>query len=308
MVDIKETAGAATKDLIMKNNNNERRPKLGRKGRRKRKRIAEIEAAAVVAAIGENSLPEQSAATIIPKDRDYQWPAVRELCTLNDTDKKSLIAQLGYYPGNALSVAARANEAFPETIFKDDTSPLVLKLYPLVLRDESDGTKTRRKRKHQEDNKASSGMGEDKVSNKDYLVEPFPTIFWVTDPRLRALISKIEIENRGSQYEKKLKNDTEALESMKQAHLAYGKERLSLIASQDREYIEKRGWESALDISRGVAGIRNYSAVKCLHAHAAHFWSGCQENLVGQWVAEEVVSLLQEGDDSAKQSSPCTDK
>jgi hypothetical protein len=97
------------------------------------------------------------------------------------------------------------------------------------------------------------------------------------------------------------------LESMKKAHLAYGKERFSMITSQDREYLAKRRWDSALDMSRGVAGIRNHSAIKCLHAHTAHFWSGCQENVVGQWVADEVLSLLQDGG-SVTKSSPCTDK
>lgn len=295
------------------NNNEKKRTRLGRKGRRKRKRIAEIQAAAEAAqaaqaaqAHGEMTVPEQSSTTILPTDRDSQWPAVRELCSLDDDDKHSLIAQLGYYPGNAVSVAARTNAAFPETIFKEDSTPLVLKLYPLVLRDESDGTKTRRKRKGQDD-KASDD--DEDPSKKNHLVEPFPTIFWMTHPRLRALISKIEIENRGSQYEKRLQEDTKALESMKQAHLAYGNERFSMITSQDREYIEKRGWNSALDIPRGVAGIRNHSAIKCLHAHAAHFWSGCQENVVGRWVAEEVLAMLQDGNyDSVKGTSPRADK
>ena len=280
----------------------ERKRKLGRKGRRRRKRIAEIKAAAAVAAhqeasdetTGNNLLPQQSAATILPQDRDHQWPAVGELCSLEDSDKKSLIAQLGYYPGNALSVVARANQAFPGTIFKDDTGPLVLKLYPLVIRDESDGTSSRRKRKLEEDKTLSGKVEEAESSKKNHLVEPFPTIFWVTHPRLRALISKIEIENRGIQYEKRLQQDTKELQSMKQAHLAYGNERFSMITAQDRVYIEKRRWNSALDSSRGVAGIRNYAAIKCLHAHAAHFWSGCQENVVGKWVSEEVMSLLQE--------------
>jgi hypothetical protein len=314
--DTKQAQGAATNkndddpDDSNINMKTEKKRRLGRKGRRKQRRIAEIEAAAAAAAQANGKMTDQSPATttIIPQDRDHQWPAVRELCSLEDADKQSLVAQLGYYPGNAVAVAARANEAFPATIFKDDSTPLVLKLYPLVLRDESDSTKGRRKRKRQQqDNKASSEKGgdgddddDDEASKKKHLVEPFPTMFWVTHPRLRALISKIEIENRGSQYEKILQNDAKALESMKKAHLAYGTERLSMITSQDREYLAKRRWESAVDISRGVAGIRNYSAIKCLHAHAAHFWSGCQDNVVGQWVAEEVLSLLQGGDSGAK--------
>ena len=45
-----------------------------------------------------------------------------------------------------------------------------------------------------------------------------------------------------------------------------------------------------LHTSGVVAGIRNHGAVKCLHAHAAHFWSGCKDNVV----SEEVTALLNE--------------
>ena len=61
------------------------RKKLGRKGRRKRKRLAEIEAAL---AAQTSKATSTSASVVIPKDRDYQWPAVRELCNLDDDDKR----------------------------------------------------------------------------------------------------------------------------------------------------------------------------------------------------------------------------
>lgn len=282
---------------------------LGRKGRRKLKKMLEIEAVLAAAEEGENNQSSSLDKSFLPSDRDYQWPAVKGLCSLDETDKLALIGQLGYFPGNALSVAARANEAFPD-LLKDDTTPLVLKLYPLVLRDESDSTKSRRKRKRQSDD--DDGAGDDNTNNskeqKTPLVEPFPTMFWVTHPRLRALISKIELENRGSQYEILLKEDTKALESMKQAHLAYGKERYSMITAEDRDFISKRRWDSALDTSRGVAGMRNQAGVKCLHAHAAHYWSGCKENIIGQWVAEEVSKLLLDSDEKKKTSSSDADK
>jgi hypothetical protein len=91
-----------------------------------------------------------------------------------------------------------------------------------------------------------------------------------------------------------LLNDPQLLETMSRAHRAYGEERQAMITENDREYISNRGWDRALDTSKGVAGIRNYGAVKCLHAHAAHFWSGCQDNVVGKWVSDEVAELLSE--------------
>ncbi len=273
-----------------------KRRNLGRKARRRRKTAAAIEAAVASYAKGDmmattTTLQVVSPVTVVlPNDRDLEWPALKEICSLEDDDRLMLVAQLGYCPGNAVSVVARINDAFHGDQWKDNLAPLVLKLYPLVLRNESDGTKHRRKRQGKANEELS--MSQD-AEQKQPLVEPFPTMFWITHPRFKALISKMELQNRGIQYEKKLQEDPNALDSMKYAHLAYGEERQSMITSQDREFIHERRWESALDTSRGVAGIRNPGAVKCLHAHAAHFWSGCKENVVGQWVAEEVTSMLE---------------
>ena len=258
-----------------------RKNKLGRKARRKKKKAAAIEAVVALHETGGAPASFSLAVQILPGDRDCQWPSANEVCSLTDEDKVALVAQLGYVPGNAVSVATRVSDIVPLCNNQDD-SPLVLKLYPLVLRKESDSTKSRRKRRRHE-----AGADES-------LVEPFPTIFWVTHPRFKALISKIELRNLGAEYENKLLNDSPLMEMMTRAHRAYGEERQAMITTEDRDYISKRGWDRALDGSKGVAGIRNHGAVKCLHAHAAHFWSGCQDNVVGKWVSEEITALLNE--------------
>lgn len=258
-----------------------KRRNLGRQARRRRKKVMEIEAAAA------SANGQKSVSTILPTDRDYVWPAVKELCELKVADEVLLKSQLGYLPGNALSVGARVNEVLPA--LKDDSSPLVVKLYPLVLRDESDGTKNRRKRKRQ---KAQS-TEEDNDKRKDPLMEPFPTIYWVTEPKIKALISKLELDQWGKKMEQRLEDDAEAMESMHQAHKLYGQERRSTITAKDWEWIQQRRWEAVFAETRGVAGIRNPKSIKCLHAHAAHYWSGCKSNIVGKWVSDEVQMLLQ---------------
>lgn len=340
-----------------------RRTKLGRRARNRRRKYLELEAAANAAALGGGSesqakdtagigksssdlvnpassshadlLPTASKKTrassttnstepsSIPTDRSYEQARVREISTLTEDDRQMLTRQLGYLPGNALKVVARMRDAFGDVDGKASTTldssimmnePLVVKLYPLVLRDEADGTKSKRRRKRQDENA------------NEPLLEPFPTTYWVTHPRIKALVSKLELDRMGSECEKILKKDLEdergidrnegkapkqpddppsavdatissqsALSSMKRAHLAYGKERKELILPQDWEYIENRKWERAFDPStRGVAGIRNQASVKCLHAHVAHFWSGCPDNVVGKWVAERVAQALEE--------------
>jgi hypothetical protein len=81
---------------------------------------------------------------------------------------------------------------------------------------------------------------------------------------------------------------------MEKAHASYGLERYQLLTVSDMELIRGRGWEAAFAASRGEAGIHNYAAVKCLHAHAAHYLSepiGTANNVVGEWVMQVKADL-----------------
>lgn len=301
------------------------RKNMGRNARRRRQKVLAIEAAAAQAAIGNTtsltdsfSTTKEAAAvgspSILPQDRGYLWPAVKDLCTLSEFDKQALIAQLGYLPGNALKVVARVKDHFPSLCngTPGDEEPLALQLYPLVLRDESDSTKSHRKRRRrQESNETARDTtnGDDlhpsqesEIDSKaNPLVEPFPTMYWVTHPRFRALISKLELSADESsdggggsikQFEDRLQKESESLDSMKRAHGHYGQERYDLITKEDWKFIQDRKWEVAFSPARGVAGIRNPSGIKCLHSHTAHYWSGCKDNVVGQWTSEQVQRLL----------------
>ena len=105
----------------------------------------------------------------------------------------------------------------------------------------------------------------------------------------------MELEQFGKQYEQILQEDSDSLESMARAHRAYGRDRRALLTKDDLDWIQKRKWDAAYDPDRrGVAGIRNFKSIKCLHAHAAHYWSGCEDNVVGKWVAKEVFTKLRQ--------------
>jgi hypothetical protein len=276
----------------------------------------------------------------VPTDRSYQQESCQKLSKLTESDRIALTRQLGYLPGNVLEVVARVKDAFiqesscesntqcvmEETESFNMNDPLVIKLYPLVLREETDGSKSKRKRKRSSDDHV-------KHMNhpKSLLLEPFPTIFWVTHPRIKALISKLELDGMGRYCEQLLKSSTPRKEngsniceathfsfnqhsgrsiygatssydwqnsqeppiaSMTRAHVAYGKERQELLSKEDWAYVQQRKWDQAFSVGRGVAGMSNFATVKCLHAHVAHFWSGCHDNLIGQWVAEHIVRAM----------------
>ena len=135
-------------------------------------------------------------------------------------------------------------------------------------------------------------------------------MFWLTHPHLRTLISQLEIEsmNNVKAMEQRLSSCPESLKQMACAHESYGKQRFELLTDEDKKNVEERQWVGALGVERGVAGIRNFHTVKCLHAHAAHYlaycgmhhqkskYSGnCTENLVGRWVLESVEELIING-------------
>ena len=241
-------------------------------------------------------------------------------------DDRLLTRQLGFIPGNAVNVAARVEDCpglhllktidkySADTTANDRASssattasaPTVLRLYPLAIRDACP------KRKYKSRQRGQIGTAEDEKKNKresrDWIldggddnessgvIEPFPTQYWLTDPRLRMLISMLEIsdDRNVKTMEARLRSNPECLQSMERAHKSYGEERWLLLTDADRTAVTERRWDGALGSARGVAGISNPKGVKCLHAHAAHYLAGCEDNLVGKWTIEEVGRMLKE--------------
>lgn len=147
------------------------------------------------------------------------------------------------------------------------------------------------------------------------IIEPFPTLYWLTSPTLRTYISRIELSKTHNvqQMERRLQSSPSYLSQMRRAHKSYGEKRWELLIPLDRKNVLERNWGGAIDATRGVAGIREsrWHCVKCLHAHAAHYlaqvaeWEmereggvGDQEcnredlNLVGKWTMEAVFEAL----------------
>ena len=220
------------------------------------------------------------AATAIYADDDDD-----NIVPLHPDDEHSLLSQLGYIPGNAVCVAARSSSSLTEDTTSSTSSsynhhdsslseettaqsqssslplppPLVLQLYPMAARQKYGGGKS--------DGRAYKGRrrgamrleaSEEETVNDDIIIEPFPTLYWLTHPQLHTKISKLELstEYNVSKMEERLRSSSLYLQQMERAHLSYGRKRWELLTLNDREYVMQCGWTSALDDSRGVAGIR----------------------------------------------------
>eukprot|EP00985_Skeletonema_marinoi_P014952 scaffold7644_cov121-Skeletonema_marinoi.AAC.1 len=154
---------------------------------------------------------------------------------------------------------------------------------------------------------------DDDDESPKHIIEPFPTMYWLTSPKLRILISKMELskDNNVQTMEQRLRSSQDNLDQMERAHKSYGRSRWELLTPQDKKSVMQRGWENALDERRGVAGISlvkgRFDCVKCLHAHVAHYLAQVAEweeesqdggeckrddlNLVGKWTMESIEAL-----------------
>ena len=313
-----------------------RKSRPGRASRRRNRKIKAIQEAeaALFSASPADVDDEDGNSKVLPADRHRSLPGVLErrrgyycdiakdpkraeidadihvsLDHICPGDERLLTSQLGFIPGNAVNVAARVEDCPSLHLLKaiekysTDTSssaPTVLRLYPLAIREAC------RKRKFKSRQRGQIGDSEDERKSRDWtlggdddesgIIEPFPTQYWLTDPRLRMLISALEISEdcNVKTMEAKLRSNPEYANSMERAHKSCGQERWLLLTDADRKAVTERRWDGALGPARGVAGISNPKGVKCLHAHAAHFLAGCEDNLVGKWTIQEVERMLKE--------------
>jgi len=112
--------------------------------------------------------------------------------------------------------------------------------------------------------------------------EPFPTLFWLTCPRIIQQISRLEHEGWIERLEELLQADPELRRRYHAGHRAYIRERWETLTERDRRWIEEQGLLEVFQ-ERGIGGLRDWDAVKCLHMHYAHH-KARGENPIGEWV------------------------
>lgn len=118
--------------------------------------------------------------------------------------------------------------------------------------------------------------------------EVFPTLFWLTCPYLSREVGRIEARGVVKELEERLSHDEELLLEYLRAHEEYRRERISLLSPKDREFLREVGaWDS---VETGIAGLRNPSRIKCLHAQLAHYLAR-GTNPIGRIVAGLLPSL-----------------
>ncbi len=114
--------------------------------------------------------------------------------------------------------------------------------------------------------------------------EPFPTLFWLTCPEIVRQISRLEHEGWIERLEELIKGDPELRRRYHESHRTYIRERWQTLREEDKRWLEAHGLLEVFQ-RRGIGGLRDWDAVKCLHMHYAHY-KARGENPIGEWIAE----------------------
>jgi len=288
------------------------------------------------------------------KDLEHLYPCLHKVLKMvDDQQQNQLVAE-------AAGIQKKEEEGGSSLFLSDCASissspPTVLLLYPLALRSAFAGGKAQgrkfksRKRGHDvmtsktstnnsivhddvHDHNDHTAENDKDNHNELQVEEPFPTIYWLTHPFLKILVSQLEIgsTHNVAQMQQRLASSKDDLSCMKLAHECYAKQRWDLLTDRDRDRISKtqddnEKWiAQAIGTERGVAGIRKFDTVKCLHTHAAHYLAylggnnnasngndasaqvrlcPMKENLVGKWVLQTLEEVARDvkldGDDAS---------
>ncbi len=110
------------------------------------------------------------------------------------------------------------------------------------------------------------------IANAPFLFDgtPMPTRYWLVDPDLREVVSRLESTGGVREAESAV-----PMGEIEASHLRYARERDALI---EPDHTGPRP-------SGGVGGTRR--GVKCLHAHLA-WWLAGGDDPVGAWTAERI--------------------
>jgi hypothetical protein len=100
-------------------------------------------------------------------------------------------------------------------------------------------------------------------------VVPFPTLYWLVCPRLHRAVADLERRGAVGAIEAELSSDPAMMARLVRDHDDYITRRWATLNDEDRLRIESRGMRHGF-LTRGIGGMLNRGAVKCLHLHIAH--------------------------------------
>jgi hypothetical protein len=110
---------------------------------------------------------------------------------------------------------------------------------------------------------------------------PFPTLYWLTCPRLKKAVAHLERDGTIAWLEAHLQSDAALRNQFEQDHARYRARRWALLTQTDRDWLDTHGLSASFH-HRGIGGIAHHGTIKCLHLHVAHHLA--DQNVIGALV------------------------
>ncbi|MHB8841831.1 MAG: DUF501 domain-containing protein [Candidatus Aquicultor sp.] len=114
--------------------------------------------------------------------------------------------------------------------------------------------------------------------------KPFPTLYWLTCPHKVKAVSRLEDDGWAERLRERIAVDSELYERLECAQEDY---KLRRRAGAGTDIDKNTSVAGHPVFETGVGGVHNLSAVKCLHAHYAHYLTG-GNNPIGEMVEHEL--------------------
>jgi len=120
---------------------------------------------------------------------------------------------------------------------------------------------------------------------------PFPTLYWLIDPKLNLGISDFERRGGVGEIEALISADETLREQVNADHRRYAARRWALLTADEQQLAINHGFADTLR-DKGVGGTANFAAIKCLHMHAAYHLAQCALDNTGTAVGRLLESKL----------------
>jgi hypothetical protein len=112
-------------------------------------------------------------------------------------------------------------------------------------------------------------------------VVPFPTLYWLTCPRLCKQLASLERDGAIGNIGAELAKDVALQAGLVRDHEDYIARRWAALSADDQLVVSESGLLGDFQ-RRGIGGMTNFAAVKCLHLHVAHHL--VSSNVIGELV------------------------
>lgn len=123
--------------------------------------------------------------------------------------------------------------------------------------------------------------------------EVFPTLYWLTCPRLVKEISRLEGAGVIEEIQQEINQDPNLIQELEEVYQEYANRRMELVKESTLKPIRER-YPAQYEVltKSGVGGIMD-KGIKCLHTHFADYLVN-GKNPVGRLAAEQLGERLNE--------------